>query len=154
MKLLIEGDYLLNKFPGKGGWTYVEIPEIAPNKNNPFGWVKISGSIDSYSLSHYKLMPLGKGKLFLPVKASIRKAIQKQEGDTVHLILFEDAMPEAFIYEIHQCIADENPILLDQFLQLKNDQQMNLLNQIYDVKNEQEKVVKIAALIDWLYQKK
>ena len=30
------------------------------------------------------------GNMFLPVKAEIRKAIGKREGDTVHVILYVD----------------------------------------------------------------
>jgi hypothetical protein len=74
---LVNGDYLLQKFPGKGGWTYAAIPEILQNKKNPFGWVKVKGSVDGYELKQYKLMPMGEGRLFLPVKAAIRKKIKK-----------------------------------------------------------------------------
>lgn len=79
-KPLVNSEYLLQKFPGKGGWTYAAIPEILQNKNNPFGWVKIKGSIDGFKLKQYKLMPMGNGKLFLPVKSEIRKkSIKKME---------------------------------------------------------------------------
>jgi hypothetical protein len=64
---------VLEKIPGKGGWTYVVINEIAPDKRAKFGWVKVRGSIDDYELNQYKLMPMGNGKLFLPVRAEIRK---------------------------------------------------------------------------------
>lgn len=80
-KPLLNKEYLLQKFPGKGGWTYAVIPEVLQNKNNPFGWVKVKGSIDDYELKHYKLMPMGNDKLFLPVKAGIRKIIKKQAGE-------------------------------------------------------------------------
>ena len=33
----------LQKFAGKGGWTYARIPEIMPDKKTPFGWVKSKG---------------------------------------------------------------------------------------------------------------
>ena len=45
---LVNGKYLLEKFPGKGGWTFAAIPEVLQNKNNPFCWVKVKGSIDDY----------------------------------------------------------------------------------------------------------
>ena len=38
-KLLANKEYLLEKSPGKGGWTYTVIPEILPDKNAPFSWV-------------------------------------------------------------------------------------------------------------------
>lgn len=36
---------------------------------------------------------MGNGKLFLPVKAEIRKKIKKAEGDKVHVILYPDNEP-------------------------------------------------------------
>ena len=79
--------YRLKKFPGKGGWTYAEIPEIPQDRKAHFGWVRVNGSIDGYPLNKHKLMPMGNGTLFLPVKAAIRKKIGKEEGDHVQIIL-------------------------------------------------------------------
>jgi hypothetical protein len=42
-KPLVENKYLLQKIPGKGGWTYAAIPEVLKSKNTPFGWVKVKG---------------------------------------------------------------------------------------------------------------
>ncbi len=83
--LLVDQDYLLQKYPGKGGWTYAAIPEIKQDKHAWFGWVKVRGSIDGYEISNYHLMPMGNGTLFLPVKTEIRKKIGKQEGNWVHV---------------------------------------------------------------------
>lgn len=80
-KPLVNQKFLLKKIPGKGGWTYADLPGIAQNKNAPFGWVKVRGTIDGFEIRKYHLMPYGEGKLFLPVKAEIRKKIKKQEGD-------------------------------------------------------------------------
>ena len=76
---LIDEKYLLEKFPGKGGWTYAKIPEILQDKSSPFGWVRVRGSIDGYEIKSYHLMPMGNGNLFLPVKAEIRKKIEKKK---------------------------------------------------------------------------
>lgn len=45
-KPLVNKKYLLEKYPGKGGWTYAVIPEVLQNKKAPFGWVKVKGTID------------------------------------------------------------------------------------------------------------
>lgn len=55
-KPLVNKKYLLEKFPGKVGWTYTIIPEILPDKNAPFGWVKVKGSIDGYEINNYHLL--------------------------------------------------------------------------------------------------
>ncbi|MFT5385881.1 MAG: hypothetical protein ACI81W_003292, partial [Saprospiraceae bacterium] len=60
-KPLVNKKYLLQRFPGKGGWTFAEIPEILQNKKAPFGWVCVKGFIDDYELKQYKLMPMGNG---------------------------------------------------------------------------------------------
>ena len=80
MDALADNIYLLEKYPGKGGWTYARIPEILQDKTKPFGWVKVCGSIDGYEIKKCHLMPMGNDQLFLPVKAEIRKKIKKQEG--------------------------------------------------------------------------
>jgi hypothetical protein len=50
-KPLVDKEYLLDRFPGKYGWTYAEIPEILPDKNSLFNWVLVKGSIDGYFIS-------------------------------------------------------------------------------------------------------
>ena len=76
---LVDKEYLLEKLPGKYGWTYTIIPEIRPDPNAPFNWVKVRGTIDRYQIKDYRLMPSGdvmpsgKGVLFLAVNAEIRK---------------------------------------------------------------------------------
>lgn len=90
---LVDHHYLLEKYPGKGGWTYALIPEIQQDKNSYFGWVKVRGTIDGYEIRKCNLMPNGKGNLFLSVRAEIRKAIKKQAGDTIHVVLYSDIEP-------------------------------------------------------------
>ncbi|SCD21979.1 Hypothetical protein PSM36_3190 [Proteiniphilum saccharofermentans] len=80
-KPLVNRSYLLQKFEGKGGWTYVEIPEI-PMPKTSFGMLKVKGKIDDYEFSNVHLMPLGNGNIFIAVKSGIKKKIKKQAGDT------------------------------------------------------------------------
>lgn len=95
-KPLVDREYLLEKLPGKYGWTYTIIPEIKPDPKAAFTWVKVRGTIDGYPITDYRLMPTGdampsgKAYLFLAVNAVIRKKIQKQAGDYVHIILYPD----------------------------------------------------------------
>lgn len=77
---LVDKEYLLEKFQGKGGWTFAKIPEITQNKNTPFGWVRVRGTIDHFEIKNYKLQPMGNGNLFLPVKAEIRKKLNKKKA--------------------------------------------------------------------------
>lgn len=63
-KPIVNNKYLLEKYPGKGGWTYAAIPEVLQDKHSPFGWVKVKGHIDDFEIKNYKLMPMGNGHLF------------------------------------------------------------------------------------------
>jgi hypothetical protein len=83
---LVEGEFFLEKFPGKGGWTYVAL-SVKNKPNAWFGWMEVEGSIDELPLPIMKLMPMGNGTLFLPVKSEIRKKIGKEAGDKVKLVL-------------------------------------------------------------------
>ncbi len=151
-KHLVNSEYLLQKFPGKGGWTYAEIPEIPQNKNNPFGWVKVKGSIDTYPLSQYKLMPMGNGKLFLPVKAAIRKAIKKEAGDYVHLILNIDSSALVIPQEILACFDNEPKEVLNNFLAFSEGQQKAYLDWIYDAKTDDTKAKRILEMINKVFR--
>lgn len=73
---------LLEKYPGKGGWTYAQITGISPDVKRVSGMVRVKGSIDGYVLRRYHLMPMKNGNLFLPVNAAARRAINKKGGTT------------------------------------------------------------------------
>ena len=148
IKPLINKEYQLKKFPGKGGWTYAEIPEVAQDKNSPFGWVKVRGSIDGYELKFYKLMPMGNGKLFLPVKAAIRKIIGKQAGDFVSIKLYKDETPITIPDEIFECFNNESPIAYENFLNFSEGEQKAYLDWIYSAKKEETKAERIVRMID------
>lgn len=144
---LVNGSYLLERSPGKGSWTYASIPEVLQNKNNPFGWVKVRGSIDGYPLEHYKLMPMGNGKLFLPVKAAIRKKIKKEAGNFVTIILYADETPLELPEEILACFDYERPGLREVFLNFTEGEQKAYLDWIYDAKTEDTKALRIADMM-------
>jgi hypothetical protein len=146
MKPLVKKKYLLEKFHGKGGWTYARIPEIPSDKHNPFGWVKVRGSIDGFEIRKYHLMPMGNGKLFLPVKADIRKAIKKREGDYVHVILYPDNELLEVPEEMLLCLNDE-PAALKFFQSLSESEQKYYIQWIYSAKKEETKVQRLAKTV-------
>lgn len=153
MKYLIDEDFLIEKFPGKGGWTFVSIPQIAASKNSPFGWVRISGYVDSFELKQYKLMPMGNGKLFLPLKAEIRKSIKKEQGDTVRVKVYIDETPSELTEELLDCFANEEPVLLERFNSLPMFEQRAIIQNIYDSKTEEDKSERIVKLMEVLSNK-
>lgn len=148
---LINKQYLLQKFPGKGGWTYAETPEIQQDKNTPFGWVKVKGSIDGFEIKNYRLQPMGSGKLFLPVKTEIRKKIQKQAGDFVKVILYKDETPLEIPAELISCLKTELNAY-ERFLQFTEGEQKTFIDWIYAAKTDDTKVKRIAKTIGFVLE--
>ncbi|MBK9636866.1 MAG: DUF1905 domain-containing protein [Bacteroidetes bacterium] len=145
-KPLVDKKYLLEKYPGKGGWTYAIISDIFPDKKAPFRWVKVKGSIDDYTFKNYTLMPMGNGKLFLPVKAAIRKLIGKKEGDWVHVILHTDNSPIEIPEEFLLCLKDV-AIAHKNFMNFTSGQQKEYIDWIYSAKKEETRVERMAISI-------
>ncbi len=146
-KPLVDKEYLLEKFPGKGGWTYAAIPEVLQDKHAWFGWVKVKGFIDHHELKNYRLMPMGNGSLFLPVKAEIRKKIGKSAGDKIHVILFPDNDPLEIPEEFLLCLKDE-PAVYKIFLQYTESEQKAYIDWIYGAKKSDTRVERIVKSIE------
>ena len=75
----------LTKGKMKGAWTVVSMPSSAAFFETR-GLVKIRGTIDGHPIES-SFMALGDGTHMLPVKADIRKAIGKDDGDTVTVVI-------------------------------------------------------------------
>ncbi|MGE0636910.1 MAG: DUF1905 domain-containing protein [Bacteroidia bacterium] len=151
-KPLVNRKFLLEKYPGKGGWTYARLPDIRPDKKAPFGWRKVKGTIDGFEIRKYHLMPMGDGNLFLPVKAEIRKAIMKHEGDYVHIVLFPDNESLEVPEEMLLCLNDE-PEALKFFNSLTESEQNYYINWIYSAKREETKIDRLAKSINRLLKR-
>ena len=77
----------LQKSPAKGGWTYV-VTDWSPAFFGTKGLVKVAGTVDGHPFRS-AFMPLGDGTHKLAIKADLRDAIDKREGDTVRIHLTE-----------------------------------------------------------------
>lgn len=149
-KPLVNRTYLLEKFPGKGGWTYALIPEIKPDPHAWFGWISVKGTIDDIDLPRCKLMPKGDGQLFLPVNAAMRKKLKKQAGDSVQIVLYTADEPPVLPQEIRDCFDFEPPEVLKRFQTLSSDHQHALLKPVYNAKHSDTKAKRIREMMDSL----
>ncbi|MBS1773141.1 MAG: DUF1905 domain-containing protein [Bacteroidetes bacterium] len=147
-KPIVKGNYLLQKMQGKGGWTYTLVPKIMQDTKRAFNYVKVKGSIDGYEISKMNLMPMSGSKHhFLPVKAEIRKAIGKQAGDTVKIVLYHDNEPQEIPDEMMECMQDE-PKALKFFNTLTDSQKKYYIQWVYGAKTEATRINRMATAIN------
>ena len=144
---LFNNKITLEKFTGKGGWTFARLPGVKPDPHAHFGWIKVRGLIDDFEIRQYHLMPMGNGELFLPVKAAIRKKIKKEAGDTVKVILYRDE-DEIYIPEELQSCLDLDPDAKKSFHKLSVEKQKELIQYIYKLKNPENRAERIAELMN------
>lgn len=149
MKLIAQGTYLLEKFTGKGGWTYIKLPGELIKSGKAFGMMKISGSIDDFSFEGKHLLPMGNGYVFLPVAKPIRKIIGKEEGDEVEIKFFIEEVPDTIPQELTDCLQDD-PGKFELFQQLSNEEQKNWITYIYSVEDIEGRSNRIIKLINSL----
>jgi bifunctional DNA-binding transcriptional regulator/antitoxin component of YhaV-PrlF toxin-antitoxin module len=152
-KPLVDKLFLVEKYPGKGGWTFVAVDGIPKENKAPFGWVKVKGTIDGFAISDYKLMPMSDGKFFLPLRAEIRKKIGKKEGDMVLITLYKDdsvfVVPDEFLI----CLKEE-PNAYNFFNTLSESEQRLYVVWIYEAKREETKANRILKSIEKLLRHK
>ena len=145
LKPLVDKNYLLQKFEGKGGWTFAEIPEI-PMPKTSFGMLKVKGKIDNYEFSDVRLLPLGNGHLFMAVNLQLRRMIDKHAGDIVHIVIYNDDLPTMIPEELALCMNFEDGVM-DKFQFYSDGEKKAFVNWIYSAKTEQTKIDRIAKTI-------
>lgn len=146
MELILEGEFILERFSGKGGWTFIKVPIANLPNGKAFGMLKVCGTVDDFAFEGKHLMPMGDGLLFMPIAKPIRQAIQKEEGDKVNLKLYRDEIPTSLPEELIACLEDD-PGKLPLFQNLSDAEQRQWIDYIYSTNSEDAKVQRILKLL-------
>lgn len=153
MNPIIEGTFFIERYPGKGGWSYLELPPIPKPKDVPFGWIEASANLDGLFIEHLKLWPMKTGHVMLSLRAAIRKKINKEAGDSVHLQLFPFDPDMKYLGELTECIRLTSPQLLSIFDHTPEWEVTQWCVRISKAKTLEKKTEIIGAIIDELEDK-
>lgn len=139
----------LERFSGKGGWTFARVPKEKLPSKKFFGMLQVSGQVDDFSFEKKHLMPMGDGTVFLPLSKEIRSKIKKEAGDEVRLILYTEVIPDQIPEELRDCLQDD-PGKLDLFINLSKEEQKSWIETIYSSSNPDHQVRQILRLLNSL----
>jgi hypothetical protein len=132
----------------KTGWTYIDVPAALAKKlsDNKKGF-RVKGRIDYYEFRQIALLPMGGGDFIMTLNATFRKAIKKQKGAKVEVMLEVDTSEIKPSAELLECLKDE-PVAFERFNSLPKSHQNYYNNWIKTAKTEHTKAKRIAAVIN------
>jgi hypothetical protein len=148
---MVEFSTTILQFAEKGektGWSYVSIPPDVAEKLKP-GFRKsfrVKGKLDNYPIARQAILPMGNGEFILPLKAAVRKALHKNKGAMIKLILEEDNRALKVSAELLECLSD-SPKAEKKFKALPVSHQMYYSNWIESAKTIGTKAKRIGLTI-------
>lgn len=150
MEYLVKDEKLeLKHQPGKGAWTYhLQIPNTK-HIVGKWGSMKVSGTIDNYSIESINLAKLGDQDKLISINDKIRKAINKSGGDTVTVTLYLMAS-KAQITEKEVLETFKESGVLDTYKKLPKDERNEMMGKITSQKSEDQQVKMILKYLDQL----
>lgn len=151
-KAILEGDFTIERYPGKGGWSYIELPPIPKEEDAPFGWIEASAIIDGVQIEHLKLWPMKKGGVMLSLRADTRKRIKKEAGDSLYLQLFDFDRTGILKMQLIDSIRIIQPDLEGKLQELPSWELNQFLVKMTKAKKEEQKaeiILKIIEELEW-----
>lgn len=141
---------ILIKGPQKG--VFADFPFDSVNIFGTKKPVRVKVTIEKkiYSMS---LLPDGKGGHWLHIKKDIRTVINKEEGDTVKIILEKDNSPKTVeIPEYLQWLLDNDEEISEYFKKLPFSAKKFWIDFIQEPKNDETKVDRINRFFKYLVE--
>lgn len=147
----------LQRFASQGektGWTYILVTAVMANKLNPGNkkGFRVKGKIDHCDYHLISLIPMGGGDFILTVNAALRKALKKQKGAPVEVMMEVDHDEIQSPSDLVECMADE-PEILDRFNALTMSHRNYFINWINSAKTDPTRAKRIAATIQAIEKK-
>ncbi len=151
---IVDREYTIQRFEGKGGWHYVMIQEDIKAYKGKFGWIQVRGTIDAYDMGSFQLAPYGKGNAMLTLNATVRKAINKGVGDSIKVVLYAlESGISTSPNEIDE-VLEFYPKALAFYKKLSPSQQKAYRDYIAESKTHIDKTERFNLLIDKLEAQK
>jgi hypothetical protein len=141
----------IRKFDKQGektGWTYIEISRVQAQKINPGVKVgyRVKGKLDHFPMERTALLPMGEGRFILPLKANIRKAIGKRQGDKLIVEMELDQRQIQPSSDFMKCLKAD-PGAMAFFKTLPGSHQRYFSKWIDDAKTMQTKTKRIVMAL-------
>ncbi len=145
-KLLFKGKKLIERIPGKGGWTFIALPEVAENIDGKISMIKVKGKVDDCAIYSIHLMPKADGMLILPLNEYVRKQIGKRKGDVALVEIYEDHDDTPIPDELMECLEAE-PECFEYFMSLSTSIKRNVIQYIYQAKKQETRDSRIMMYL-------
>jgi Domain of unknown function (DUF1905)/Bacteriocin-protection, YdeI or OmpD-Associated len=132
----------------KTGWSYIRIPaalaeKLIPGNKKSF---RVKGRLDGLAIEKVALLPMGEGDFIMALKASIRKNIRKQKGDSLRVELEVDKAEIKPPKDLMECLADE-PEALAYFKTLPKSHQNYFGNWVREAKTDGTRTKRLASVV-------
>jgi len=150
---MIDFTTIILKFGDQGektGWRYIDIPadiarELKPNNKKSF---RVMGMLDAVPIRGMALMPMGDGNFIMALKADVRKAIHKEEGAMLRVVLEEDVDYKIGVPDDLQECFDEDADALAFFMSLAPSHRDYFVKWIESAKTEPTRVKRIVSTVN------
>ena len=154
---LLSFDAIINKFGNQGektGWRYIDIPallaqQLFPGNKKSF---RVSGKIDNVVIEKVATLPMGDGNFILPLNATLRKQLNKKEGQKIILSVKHDDEELPIDADLVECL-NEDKVAKKLFYDLPAGHRNYFSNWIASAKTDGTKSKRIAMTLDALVKK-